>query len=251
MTLPRNPVRVYAIGDVHGYLDKLILVHRRIARDLAANPPDGDHVILHIGDYTDRGPDSRGVIQFLVDGAARGAPWINLYGNHDRMFLKYLIEDGAQDPRLRAQFYWLHPRLGGRETLLSYGIDVPADVTREGGQDCLADSIAAVPPAHIAFLEGLRTHWHWGDWFFAHAGIRPGVPLDQQIEDDLIWIRGEFHASDDDHGCTIVHGHTPVDLVEDHGNRIAIDTGAAYGGSLSCIVIEGPRVRILDGEPLR
>ena len=240
--------RVYAIGDVHGYLDKLIAVHAAIDADLAARPV-ASHAVVHIGDYTDRGPDSRGVLDFLISGADR--PWVNLCGNHDRMFLKY-VEDGSHDPCIRVQFFWLHPRVGGQETLQCYGVDVPADVTKAGGDDYVAAAQAAVPAGHLEFLRGLRTHWQWRDFFFAHAGVKPGVPLAEQAEDDLIWIRDEFHNSQADHGATVVYGHTPVEGVEDHGNRIAIDTGAGYGGPLSCLVLEadGP-AQVLGGERLR
>ncbi len=243
-----EPGRVYAIGDVHGHLDKLIAVHGAIAADLAARPVS-QHAVVHIGDYTDRGPDSRGVIDFLIAG--RDRPWINLYGNHDRMFRRYL-ETGGHDPRLRPDFYWLHPRLGGQETMQSYGVVVPADVTKSGGDDFVAAARRAVPDSHLEFLRGLRTSWQWRTWFFAHAGVRPGIALADQVEDDLIWIRAEFHDSAADHGAVIVHGHTPVERVEDHGNRIALDTGAAYGGPLSCVVFEADDgVHVLGGTQLR
>lgn len=240
--------RVYAIGDIHGYLDKLIAVHAAIDADLTRRPV-ANHVVVHIGDYTDRGPDSPGVVDYLVTGAGR--PWINLFGNHDRMFLKY-VEDGSHDPRMRLQFYWLHPRLGGQETLRSYGVDVPADVTKVGGDAFVEAARKAVPASHLAFLREAQTHWQWRDFYFAHAGIKPGVALRDQVEDDLIWIREEFHQSSMDHGATVVHGHTPVEQVEDHGNRIALDTGAGYGGPLSCVVFEADgRVDVLGGPRLR
>ncbi|MEO1611844.1 MAG: serine/threonine protein phosphatase, partial [Pseudomonadota bacterium] len=110
---------------------------------------------------------------------------------------------------------------------------------------------AAVPETHRRFLEGLRSHWRWRDVFFAHAGVHPGTPLEEQYNDDLIWIRTPFLKSRLDHGALIVHGHTPVERVEDHGNRIAIDTGAAYGGPLSCVVFDGDGVRVLGGDRLR
>jgi serine/threonine protein phosphatase 1 len=245
---PHDPDRVYAIGDIHGYLDKLIVVHEAIEADLAANPA-ASHAVVHIGDYTDRGPDSRGVIDYLIAGADR--PWINLYGNHDRMFLKY-VADGSHDPRMRSQFFWLHPRLGGQETLLSYGVEVPVDLAKADGDLFVRAAQAAVPAEHLEFLLGLQTHWHWRDWFFSHAGVKPGVSLDDQTEDDLIWIRAEFHESRADHGATVIYGHTPVEHVEDHGNRIAIDTGAGYGGPLSCVVLEADgRARVLGGPVLR
>lgn len=246
-----EPDRVYAIGDVHGHLDMLGAVHADIAADLKAHPAENP-VILHIGDYTDRGPDSRGVIEFLIAGEAAGAPWINLFGNHDRMMLLFLSEPGGADPRLRPEFFWLHPRLGGSTTLRSYGVEVPDDLEADRGAHLFDAARAAVPEAHLRFLSGLRPSYRWQGFFFAHAGIAPGIPLDEQVEDDLIWIRTPFHDSTADHGAVIVHGHTPVDAVEDHGNRIAIDTGAAYGRALTCTVFEtGGGVRILNGKRLR
>ena len=244
------PDRIYAIGDVHGHLDKLKAIHADIAADVTAVPVD-HHAILHIGDYTDRGPDSRGVIDYLIAGADE--PWINLYGNHDRMVLRFLAERGGADPLLRSDLYWLHPRLGGDTTLRSYGVDVPGpdELESDHGARLFEAARDAIPQTHMDFLKGLRLSYHWRDFFFTHAGVMPGIPLAEQVEDDLIWIRKPFHDSDADHGAVIVHGHTPVDAVEDHGNRIAIDTGAAYGGPLSCVVFEGGSVRQLGGDVLR
>ncbi len=245
-----DPQRIYAIGDVHGQLEMLQAVHSRIEVDLKHRPID-THAILHIGDYTDRGPDSRGVIEYLIKLDADGAPIINLYGNHDRMFRLFLETPGGRDYKLRRDLSWLHDRLGGRTTLASYGLDLPDEAQQSDGEEYHAAAVGAVPPSHLAFLQNLRDSFHWGDWFFAHAGVSPGLGLIMQDEDDLIWIRGPFLESKRNHGATIVHGHTPVDHVEDHGNRIAIDTGAGYGNAISCIVIEGASVRILDGAVLR
>ncbi|MEM8753888.1 MAG: metallophosphoesterase [Pseudomonadota bacterium] len=245
------PTRIYAIGDVHGHLDKLREVHRSIEEDLRATPAAGPHAILHIGDYVDRGPDSRGVIQFLIDGLAAKAPWICLLGNHDRMMHAFLAARGGRDPRASGKYFWLHPRLGGLATLRSYGVDAPDDVSEADASGYHEAFRAAVPEPHRGFLESLRSRFVWGDWYFAHAGVAPGVPLSAQVEDDLIWIRGEFLESKLDYGATIVHGHTPVVDVEDHGNRIAIDTGAAYGGPLACVAFEGKTARVLGGRRLR
>lgn len=244
------PARIYAIGDVHGHLDKLIATHERIARDLKARPA-ADFAIVHIGDYVDRGPDSRGVIGYLAEREAEGAGDVNLLGNHDRMFLRYLEAPGGRDERLRHELWWLHARLGGTDTLRSYGLKLPDGATETRGARLHQEAREAVPATHLSFLTGLRTSWRAGDWFFAHAGVAPGVPLDRQTEDDLIWIRDPFLESRADHGPTVIHGHTPVERVEDHGNRIAIDTGAAYGGPLSCVVLDGASAHVLDGERLR
>lgn len=245
-----DPQRIYAIGDVHGQLEMLQSVHARIEADLRDRPCD-DHAILHIGDYTDRGPDSCGVIDYLLAAEAAGAPHINLLGNHDRMFRLFLETPGGRDYKLRRDLSWLHDRLGGRTTLASYGLDLPEEAQFTDGAEYHEAACEVVPAAHLAFLSNLRDSYHWGDWFFAHAGVSPGLGLIMQDEDDLIWIRGPFLESKRNHGATIVHGHTPVEHVEDHGNRIAIDTGAGYGNAIACIVIEGASVRILDGAQLR
>ena len=245
-----GPQRIYAIGDVHGQLEMLQSVHYRIEWDLKDRPCE-THAILHIGDYTDRGPDSRGVIDYLLASKAAGAPHINLLGNHDRMFRLFLETPGGRDHKLRSDLSWLNDRLGGRTTMASYGVDLPDEAQQSDGAEYHAAAVAAVPAEHLAFLQNLSDSYHWGKWFFAHAGVLPGLGLMMQDEEDLIWIRGPFLESKRDHGATIVHGHTPVETIEDHGNRIAIDTGAGYGKPISCIAIQGASVRILDGATLR
>lgn len=255
MSVASGPERVYAIGDIHGRLGLLKAAHARIEADLAVDPV-GAHAIVHVGDYVDRGPDSAGVLAHLVAGEAAGAPWINLLGNHDRMFFRYLVAPGGRDEKLHPEFWWLHERVGGLDTLRSYGVTLPEGATQARGDAIHREARAAVPALHFAFLAGLRRFWRWRGWFFAHAGVRPGVPLDAQEENDLIWIREPFLSSEADHGATIVHGHTPVERIEDRGNRIAIDTGAGYGGPLSCLVIDetggaAGGARVLDGPILR
>lgn len=245
-----GPERVYAVGDVHGQLEKLRAVHDAIGTDLSRRPV-AEHAVVHIGDYVDRGPKSAGVIEFLRQGADEGRPWINLLGNHDRMFLRYLAAPGGRDARLREGLWWLHERIGGVDTLRSYGLGLPDGAGEARGAALHREAREKVPLLHFAFLAGLRRYWAWRGWFFAHAGVKPGVPLSAQAEDDLIWIRQEFLDSRADHGAVVVHGHSPVDEVEDHGVRIAIDTGAGYGGPLSCVAFEGDRARVLGGRDLR
>ncbi|MFN6952535.1 MAG: metallophosphoesterase [Albidovulum sp.] len=231
-------MRTYAIGDIHGHLDKLELAHARIAADRAAHG-DSRAPVVHIGDLVDRGPDSRGVIEFLLQGLARGEPWIVLKGNHDRMFAGFLADPDSHDPGLREGLHWIDPRLGGGTTLASYG------VTGAGERllfDLHEDALAAVPAAHVHFLRGLPTKLLRGGVAFVHAGIRPGVPLELQSEDDLLWIRRDFLEDRRDHGVLVVHGHTPVESVTHCGNRLNIDTGAGYGNALSAVVIEAGRV---------
>jgi serine/threonine protein phosphatase 1 len=226
-------LRLYAIGDVHGMDDKLAVVHAAIAADLAARPTP-DHRIIHIGDYGDRGPDSAGVVNRLI---AIGADphMVFLRGNHDQLWLDFI----ADPDRFGLTFL----KFGGKETLRSYGVGNRARNYAQLG----AMFAAALPPEHRAFLDGLKTSVQFGDFFFAHAGVRPGVPLDQQAPEDLVWIRNEFLANTRDHGAVIVHGHTVTAAMtpEVHPNRIAIDTGAVFGGPLTCVAIEGRGVRFL------
>ena len=234
-------MRAYAIGDIHGQLAKLKQAHDLIAADRDQVGDDAAPVV-HIGDLPDRGPDSKGVLAFLMAGIADGAPWVVLKGNHDRMFDWFLLPEPRRDHRMRAEYEWPHPRIGGLETLASYGVDISAGRSFD---DLHHDAVALVPDDHKAFLADLPTSYQMGGLFFCHAGIRPGVALDQQTEDDLLWIRQEFYDSDADHGALIIHGHTPLDVVTHFGNRVNVDTGAGYGKDLSAIVIEGRDVALL------
>jgi serine/threonine protein phosphatase 1 len=230
--------RIYAIGDIHGCRTALAAVHAAIARDLAA-APHPDSVVVHVGDLVDRGPDSRGVIEDLLrwDLAAER---VCLLGNHDEAMLRFLEDPHA----MLSSEHWVSGGMGGGATLASYGLD-PRSTRLEALHRA---ALAAVPAAHRAFLEGLPRLCRIGSYVFVHAGIRPGVPLDRQHPDDLVWIRGDFLRSRADHGAVVVHGHTPVRAVEVRPNRIGIDTGAVFGGRLSCLVLEGPGRWLLGEE---
>jgi serine/threonine protein phosphatase 1 len=229
-------MRSYAIGDIHGHLDKLQMLHDRIADDMAVH---GAAPVVHVGDLVDRGPDSAGVIDYLMTGQAQGADWVVLKGNHDRMFAGFMRDHAYHDPRLFSGLSWLHPRLGGGATLASYGVANPSS---RPVAPVYMDARAAVPEAHLAFIEGLPV-WHQrGDVIFVHAGIRPGIAMDLQLEDDLVWIREPFLIETASHGALIVHGHTVVDHPTHYGNRLNIDSGAAYGGPMTAVVIEEEEV---------
>jgi serine/threonine protein phosphatase 1 len=243
-------MRTYAIGDVHGRLDLLRAAHDRIAAD-RARVGDAGAPVVHVGDLVDRGPDSAGVIDFLLAGIGAGAPWLVLKGNHDRMFERFLDDPDAAEPGLRADLSWLHPRIGGAATLAAYGVRAPADRPMRRVH---ADAVAAVPAAHREFLAGLPLLAQRGEAVFVHAGIRPGLPLEAQAETDLLWIRGGFLDDTRDHGVLVVHGHTAIDRATHHGNRVNLDSGAAYGGPLSAVAIEGRAVWLLTDAgrvPLR
>ena len=235
-------MRTYAIGDIHGHLDKLQALHALIATDMAQHGPAP---VVHVGDLVDRGPDSRGVIQYLMTGIAGGQDWVVLKGNHDRLFTYFLDNPARPDPGLRADLSWLHPRLGGAETLASYGVVHPAD---RPVAPVHQDAVAAVPAEHRRFLEERPRLYQRGDVVFVHAGIRPGVALTDQTETDLIWIRKDFLEDSRDHGALIIHGHTAIDRPTHYGNRVNIDSSVAYGGPLSAIVIEGRAVFQITSE---
>jgi serine/threonine protein phosphatase 1 len=222
-------MRFYAIGDTHGQLAMLQAAHARIARDRDASG-DAAAPVVHLGDLVDRGPDSRGVIDFLMEGIANGAPWIVLRGNHDQLFLDILTGHEDNAPA------WLEPRIGGNTTLASYGVRRRTFRSRRA---ILEDARVAVPESHRRFLSGLPLLHAAPDLLFVHAGIRPGVAITLQDPHDLLWIRDEFLQDPRDHGPLVVHGHTPGDRPEHHGNRLNLDSGAGFGRPLTAAVIEG------------
>ena len=235
-------MHIYAIGDIHGHLDLLRAAHDLITRDMALH---GAGTVIHLGDLVDRGPDSRGVIDHLMQGIAAGQDWTVLKGNHDRMFWRFLRDPMEPEPGLRADLGWLHPKLGGPDTLLSYGVEKAADrpVARVH-----ADALAAVPQAHLDFLASRPSLIRAGDCAFVHAGIRPGTALEAQTETDLVWIREPFLSESTSHGPLIVHGHTAIAAATHYGNRLNLDSSAAYGGPLSAVVIEGREAALLTPQ---
>jgi serine/threonine protein phosphatase 1 len=232
-------MRFYAIGDIHGQLEMLEAAHDRIARDRRRIGDDAAPVV-HLGDLVDRGPDSRGVIDFLIAGIAGGAPWTVLRGNHDALFVDVLT--GASDAD-GTDLAWRGERIGGEATLASYGVRTGAFRSRRA---VLADIRAAVPDAHLRFLVGLPLIHATPDLLFVHAGLRPGIPITRQDPNDFLWIRDEFLHDPRDHGPLVVHGHTAVEAPEHRGNRINLDIGAGYGRGLAAAVFEGRDCWILD-----
>lgn len=222
-------MRLYVIGDIHGHLDQLRAAHDRIFRDGGR-----DAQIAHVGDLIDRGPDSRGVVEYLLQGQLRGENWVVTRGNHDRFLPKFLHDPEWVDPGLRDRVTWLdHPGLGAAQTLQSYGVDTDLPPGRT-----LAEARRAVPDAHVDYLASLPLYFLHEQALVVHAGIRPGVDLAAQSEQDLVWIRQEFLESPADHGILVVHGHTAVDTATHYGNRLNIDGGAAYGRPLCAVVID-------------
>jgi serine/threonine protein phosphatase 1 len=224
--------RVYAVGDSHGRADLLIETIARIEDDLRRRPIQRA-VEVYLGDYIDRGPDSKTVIDLLafrlVDNRA-----ICLRGNHEAM-----LEEFLEDPA--CLHHWR--QLGGMQTLASYGICPPSRL--EADTDLRRRFRSNFPRTHELFLQCLRHNFCCGDFLFVHAGIRPSVPIEHQDPNDLMWIRHEFLDSVQNHEKFVVHGHTPVPHPDIRSNRINIDTGAWHTGTLTCIAIEGRTILVL------
>jgi serine/threonine protein phosphatase 1 len=227
--LPRVPdrVRIYAVGDIHGRADLLDEILARVDADLAAYP---DCIPLHVflGDYIDRGPASRAVIDRLIE-RTRTHKTVCLKGNHESYMLDFLGAPGVLSE-------WQH--LGGLETIMSYGIRPSINADSAKQMELSRALNAALPSRHRDFLWSLQLSFSCGDFFFTHAGVKPRVPLNRQKAEDLLWIRDDFLLCEDDHGKVIVHGHSPVSAPEIRQNRINIDTGAYATGRLTCLIIE-------------
>lgn len=217
------PAAVYAIGDVHGYLHQLRALEEQILED--GDGFAGEKWIINLGDYVDRGPQSAGVISHLLEPLPPGWRRIAIIGNHEEIMLQYL-----RDPIENA--YWLLE--GGSQTIESYGVDIDAELIKENGDLALHAAFKRrVPPEHRAFLADLPVAVSLPGWLFVHAGIRPGVPLDMQIDDDLIWIRSPFLTTERQDGVTVVHGHTPGREPVVTAWRIGLDTHCFFTGTLT------------------
>lgn len=246
---------IYAIGDIHG--QKAMLDH---ALDLIVKDGGEDAAVVFVGDYTDRGPDSRGVLETLIAGRDAGRNWTFVKGNHDRSFWRYVTAGIEYDPYVKSKISWLNYRLGGIATLKSYGLSGDThsgpefridpdgvahlvgfqtdDIWLHSGE-LLAFARDAVPAAHVTFLKDLRLFHQTDDLLFVHAGIRPGIAMADQVEDDLLWIRDSFLRDRRDHGKLIVHGHTAIDAPEHCVNRINLDGGAGFGRPLIPAAFDG------------
>ena len=226
--------RVYAVGDVHGHRGKLERVHEIIRRDLAARPVERP-LLVHLGDLIDRGPDSAGCVALLANGPpVAGVPTVNLMGNHEWMMLQAIRTGRGSDAD-----QWTDN--GGAEALASWGLKSTAK-PREW--------LAAIPPRSLVLLRDLGLHYAAGDYLFVHAGVRPGVALARQKQEDLLWIRRSFLQWEgvmlpEAPERVIVHGHTPGEAPVVRANRIGIDTGAGKGGPLTCAILEGERMHMV------
>ena len=215
---------IFAIGDIHGQIDELKKALDLTLKDEAAGAPT-----VFLGDFVDRGPDSRGVIDLLMQGQAEGRPWTCIMGNHDRFLLRYLENPAYQDPQVSRPLLYTDPPIGGDKTLASYGVDMDP---RRKAEEIHADALQAVPQAHRDWIAALPRLYETEEQIFVHAGLRPGVALDQQVEDDLLWIRKPFLEHTGDFGRLVVHGHTALDLPQLYPNRLNMDGGAGYGRPL-------------------
>jgi serine/threonine protein phosphatase 1 len=230
--------RAYAVGDIHGRLDLLNLLIERIERDMAERPPAKTFVIF-LGDLIDRGPDSAGVVERLRTYRPAGATPIFLGGNHEEVLLRILAGVRGILPS------WL--KFGGAECAESYGMDSTA-LRRLDEESAIALLQAKIPREHREFLESFADTFRFGDYLFVHAGIRPGIGLDEQDRSDLRWIREPFLGDAKEHGFIVVHGHTIVPAVEERRNRIGIDTGAYHSGVLTALAVENDQRWYLTGE---
>jgi serine/threonine protein phosphatase 1 len=225
-----NGMRIYAIGDVHGRVDLLNRAFERIDATLKAHPI-GQSVQVLLGDYIDRGPNSREVIDALI-ARKKQHPMVCLKGNHENYAVEFL-----NDPTVLEEW----TQFGGIQTLLSYGVMPPTRSDPQSPENVAKAFREALPASHRRFLEGLGLSFTCGDFFFAHAGVRPGIPLSQQREHDLLWIREDFLLHEEDFEKIIVHGHTPAKEPDVRSNRINIDTGAYATGRLTCLVLQADR----------
>ena len=233
---PRVPerTRIYAIGDVHGRVDLLSALFDQIDDHIDAFPIKRPIQVL-LGDYIDRGPNSREVIDTLIARRSRHGI-ICLKGNHESYAAQILA-----DPSVLPEW----SQFGGANTLLSYGVRPPIRDNLQQQEEAALAFRQALPESHHRFLNSLALSFTSGDYFFAHAGVRPGIPLHEQNEEDLLSIRREFLQHEKDYSKIVVHGHTPVKEPEFRQNRINIDTGAYATGRLTCLTLEGDEIAIM------
>jgi serine/threonine protein phosphatase 1 len=233
--LPRVPDGrcVYAIGDIHGRIDLLDQLLERIWADA----PDGANTLVLLGDYVDRGPASKDVVERLINLKRPGWEIVALRGNHEQFLLDYLG---------KPEIYQAWRSFGGAETLLSYGVRPPIFSNAEEFARANTEFSVKLPPSHLQFFAGLPHAHTVGDYLFVHAGIRPGVALDRQSPDDMMWIREEFLFCEEDFGKIVVHGHTPDAQPAVRTNRIGIDTGAYATNCLTAAKLSGESCMFLS-----
>ncbi|MCX7173331.1 MAG: metallophosphoesterase [Proteobacteria bacterium] len=223
---------IYAVGDIHGRRDLLELITAQIVAD-AAQRTARRRILVFLGDYLDRGADSRRVIEMMLDPPPEGFERVTLKGNHEDLLLRYLAGE------LDAGQHWFN--FDGQDTLADYGVEIPDPQARDDANMSLLRQRleVALPQSHLDFFRSLQISYQAGGYYFVHGGVRPGVPLDQQGAHDCMWIRGSFLNSQAEHGAVVVHGHSICEQPELKHNRIGIDTGAYDSGVLTCLVLDG------------
>jgi serine/threonine protein phosphatase 1 len=227
--------RIYCIGDIHGRLDLLQQLHESVLQDAATC--EANKTLIYLGDYIDRGEQSKEVIDLLLEAPLEGFDTVHLLGNHEQTLLDFLQHPNAVGS-------WL--TFGGRATLHSYGVVVSPEYSRQNLDD-LRDGLAhRLPPSHLQFYQNLKVMHLAGSYCFVHAGVRPGIPLQEQRNEDLLWIRDDFTRSTATHEHIVVHGHTISEQPEFRPNRIGIDTAAYQSGVLTCLVLEGEEQRLIQ-----
>jgi len=235
---------IYAVGDVHGRLDVLGPLLRDIAQDAVAADGAERPLLVFLGDYVDRGPASKGVVDLILE--MRGLDRLEvraLKGNHEEALLQFLAEPSFGQT-------WLEH--GGGPTLVSYGVQPPAQRTDAEAWVKVRDAFAAaLPPEHLAFYQSLELMIVEADYAFVHAGVRPGIPLADQSERDLLWIRQEFLQERGRFEKVIVHGHTPLEAPQLAPNRLGVDTGAYATGVLTAVRLQGEDQRVLQAKAQR
>lgn len=233
--------RVYAIGDIHGRADLLMRLLHDLRDDIRSGGFEGRPILIFLGDYIDRGFQSKDVINVLLSDMVSPFETYFLKGNHEAAMLQFLGDPGI-GPRW-AEF-------GGAETLVSYGVQPPRTRTSLEEWMIASEQLAqALPAEHFHFLSNLDLSVRVGDYVFVHAGVRPGVPLDQQAEHDLLWIREDFLADRRQLGAVIVHGHTPAQRPYKDARRIGLDTGAYLSGRLTAARFEHDSVDFISTGP--
>jgi len=228
--------RAYAVGDVHGRLDLLDQLLDKIHDDISRRPAR-KVLLVFVGDLIDRGPNSAQVVERLRTYRRPAVETVFLLGNHEEVLLRILAGEAELITKWRS--------FGGKECLESYGVDT----AKLGGltdEEALAIVSKAIPAEHVEFLQSFDDSCRFGDYLFVHAGIRPGIEIDQQRQSDLRWIREPFLFDETDHGFVVVHGHTIRSEVEMRPNRIGIDTGAYKSGVLTALAIERSDSWLLD-----
>lgn len=234
---------LYVIGDIHGRLDLLRGLLRKIAVDIARHEAGAKRELVFLGDYVDRGPDSRGVIDLILATAGERGFWTvtALKGNHEQALMQFMNEP---------ELWPMWQGFGARETLLSYGVNPPGAGSEPDDWARASRQLnAAVPPDHKRFLDELKLFADRGDYLCAHAGVRPGSPLNQQTEQDLLWIRDEFLRNERRLEKVIVHGHTPAEEAYVGAHRIGLDTGAYATNLLTAIKLKGEERVLIQARP--